>query len=291
MIAADKYQATCISIDFRNIKTTQPDIIARIIEIDETSPNCFREMDCLLRADQAVASFILRVANSPIYNRSQPIRTLPIAISLLGINIIRSLVILAFSRSVFTKSKNTLVCKHIWHHSLLTAIASYNLCLELGESAQCEEAFVAGLVHDIGKVLLFSHARKAYMQALGYALEQNCSSVEAERLFLGTDHRHIGLQAVREWRLPAQFSLYAGANLDQLSVEQTENKVLLCLAVANAYVKGMGFGANPLEPEFLKQNLSAYGLTEELIDPMFEPIYLQTLMNNEIFQYCAYDQH
>lgn len=291
MIAADIHETTHTSIDFRNIKTTQPEIIARIIEIDETSPNCFREMDCLLRADQAVASFILRVANSPIYNRSQPIRTLPIAISLLGINIIRSLVILAFSRSVFSKSKNTLVCKHIWHHSLLTAIASYNLCLELGEAAQCEEAFVAGLVHDIGKVLLFSHARKAYMQALGYTLEHNCSSVEAEQLFLGTDHRQIGLQAVHEWRLPAQFSLYVGTNLDQLSSQQAKNKVLLCLAVANTYVKGIGFGANPLEPEILKEHLSVYGLMEELIDPLLEATYLQTLMDNEIFQYCANDQH
>ncbi|MDF0677955.1 MAG: HDOD domain-containing protein, partial [Nitrosomonas sp.] len=98
----------CI-IDYKTIKSAQPEIISRIIEINEESPNCFREMDHLLRSDQVVASFILRVANSPIYNRSQPIRTLPIAISLLGINIIRSLVILAFSRSVFSKSKNALV--------------------------------------------------------------------------------------------------------------------------------------------------------------------------------------
>ncbi len=291
MIATGKRETNHTAIDFKNIKTTQPEIIARIIEIDETSPNCFREMDCFLRADQAVASFILRVANSPIYNRSQPIRTLPIAISLLGINIIRSLVILAFSRSVFSKSKNMLICKHVWHHSLLTAIASYNLCLELGDAAQCEEAFVAGLIHDIGKVLLFSHARKEYMQALSYALEQNCSSTEAEQLFLGTDHRQIGLQAVHEWRLPTQFSLYVGTNLDQLSVQQAENKVLLSLAAANTYVKGMGIGANPLEPETLKENLLAYGLTEELIDPVLNETYLQTLMDNEIFQYCANDQH
>ncbi|MDT8364136.1 MAG: HDOD domain-containing protein [Nitrosomonas sp.] len=291
MIAASDNEISPIAIDFKNIKTTQPDIIARIIEIDESSPNCFREMDCLLRADQAVASFILRVANSPIYNRSQPIRTLPIATSLLGINIIRSLVILAFSRSVFSNSKNTLVCKHIWHHSLLTAIASHRLCLDLGETAQCEEAFVAGLVHDIGKVLLFSHARKEYMQALSYALEQDCPSVDAEQFFLGTDHRQIGLQAVHEWRLPIQFSQYVGTNLDQLSDQQAENKVLLSLAVANAYIKGMGIGANPLPPEVLKENLSAYGLAEAFIDSMLEATYLQTLMDNEIFQYCAHDQH
>lgn len=276
-------------IDYKTIKSTQPEIISRIIEIDEESPNCFREIDHLLRADQAVASFILRVANSPIYNRSQPIRTIPIAISLLGINIIRSLVILAFSRSVFSKSKNALVRTHVWHHSLLTAIASYNICSEIGEPVDCEEAFVAGLVHDIGKVLLFTHVRKDYMDALTYALETDCSSREAEQKFLGTDHYQIGEQAAREWKLPAQFQLYVGADLDQLIPGQTENKILLWLAIANNLIKGAGIGANPCDPEVRKEKLMAYGLSEEYVDHLLDEAFFQKLINDEIYQFCAND--
>lgn len=278
----------CI-IDYKTIKSTQPEIISRIIEIDEESSNCFREMDCLLRSDQVVASFILRVANSPIYNRSQPIRTLPIAISLLGINIIRSLVILAFSRSVFSKNKNTLVRTHIWQHSLLVAIASYNICSELGESADCEEAFVAGLVHDIGKILLFTHARKDYMDALTHALESDCSSREAEQKFLGTDHYQIGEQAVRAWKLPSQFQLYVGTDLDQLIPEQTENKIPLWLAIANNLIKGAGIGANPCDLDVRKEKLIAYGLSEEYADHLLDEAFFQKLINDEIYQFCAND--
>jgi putative nucleotidyltransferase with HDIG domain len=246
-------------------------------------------MDMLLRSDQAVASFILRVANSPIYNRSQPIRTLPIAISLLGINIIRSLVILAFSRSLFSKSKNELVCKHVWHHSLLTAIASYDIYLELGEFEACEEAFVAGLLHDIGKVLLFTHARKEYIGALSYALENSCPSREAEQKFLGTDHHQIGRQAVKEWKLPQQFYQYVGIDLDQPFPEQAENKVLLSLAVANSLVKGAGIGANPDDPAVRKEKLMNYGLSNELADHLLDEAFFQKLITNEIYQFCAYD--
>lgn len=276
-------------IDYKIIKSTQPEIISRIIEIDGESPNCFREIDRLLRADQVIASFILKVANSPIYNRSQQIRSLPIAVSLLGINIIRSLVILAFSRSVFSKTKNALVCKHIWHHSLLTAIASYNICLALGKQGDCEEAFVAGLVHDIGKVLLFTHARKDYMDALVYALENNCPSSEAEQKFLGTDHYQIGMQAVREWKLPPQFQLYIGTNLDQLLPEQAENKILLWLAIANSLIKGAGIGANPHDPDIRKERLMSYGLNKDFTDSLLDEAFFQKLINDEIYQFCAHD--
>lgn len=276
-------------IDYKQIKATQPEIISRIIEIDEESPNCFREMDRLLRSDQIVASFILRVANSPIYNRSQPIRTLPIAVSLLGINIIRSLVILAFSRSVFSKSKNALVRRHIWHHSLLTAIASYNICLEFGKPEDCEEAFVAGLVHDIGKVLLFTHARKEYMDALTYALENNCSSKEAEQKFMGTDHYQIGKEAVREWKLPPQFQLYVGTELDQLLPGQTGNEILLWLAIANNLIKGAGIGANPTDPAVRKEKLMSYGISEEVSDHLLDEVFFQKLVSDEMYQFCAND--
>jgi putative nucleotidyltransferase with HDIG domain len=276
-------------IDYKKIKATQPEILSRIIEIDEESPNCFREIDRLLRSDQIVASFILRVANSPIYNRSQPIKTLPIATSLLGINIIRSLVILAFSQTVFSKHKNTLVRTHLWQHSLLVAIASYNICAELGDSIDCEEAFVAGLVHDIGKVLLFTHARKEYMEALTYALENNFSSKEAEQKFMGTDHHQIGREAVKEWKLPSQFQLYVSTDLDQLTPEQTDNKILLWLAIANHLIKGAGIGDNPYEPDIRKEKLMAYGLSEETSDYLLDEAFFQKLINDEMYQFCAND--
>lgn len=279
------------TIDYKTIKATQPEIISRIIEIDEESPNCFREMDHLLRADQAVASFILRVANSPIYNRSQPIRTLPIAISLLGINIIRSLVVLAFSRSIFSKTKNALVCRHIWHHALLTAVASYTISAELGNPENCEEAFVAGLVHDIGKVLLFTHARKAYMQALTYSLDNYCPADLAEQKFLGTNHNLIGEQAVHAWKLPKQFLHYVGTNLDQFKPADSDDQILLSLAVANCLVKGAGFGANPDEPEELRDKLLGYDLQEEFVEHLLDEAFFQQLTENEIYQFCAYENH
>lgn len=120
------------SINFR-VVTAQPDFLARIIQINADSDRCFQEMDSLLRSDQGAVSLILRVANSAMYSRGKHINTIPHAINLLGINVIRSLAILSVSRSIFTQSKNRLIKKHVWQHSLLTALACQQICTKLGE--------------------------------------------------------------------------------------------------------------------------------------------------------------
>lgn len=274
-------------IDYKKIATTQPGIITKIIEINEESHNCFRDIDALLRSDQAIAAFILRVANSPIYSRSQVIKTLPIAISLLGVSVIRSLVILAFSRAVFAKSRNELVCKHVWHHSLLTAIASHRICYKLGDHAAGEEAFFAGLFHDIGKVLLFTHVQNKYMEALNYALEQHCSCADAEQKFLGINHRQVGEEAIKAWKLPEHFNRFVHNDLDRLAIGHIQDKVLLSLATANSIIKGRGFGANTIDSSIQKEKLIQYGLSEELSSQLLDEAFFEELFTSDIYQFCA----
>jgi HD-like signal output (HDOD) protein len=118
-------------INFKNIPV-QARIISNIINIDIDSYKCFFELDNLISSDQGVASLVLRVVNSPIYSRGNKVATIPLAISLLGYSVVRSLALLAFSRSLFSQTKNTIFRLHIWQHSLLTAIASQTICHKLG---------------------------------------------------------------------------------------------------------------------------------------------------------------
>lgn len=228
-------------INYRNV-AVQPEIISKIIKVDIDSHHCFRELDQLLKSDQGAASLVLRVANSAIYNRGKKINPIPVAISILGINIIRSLTILALTRSIFTQNENDLIRLHVWHHSLLTAITSQHICKELGGGNECEEAFIAGLMHDIGKMLLFSHYAEDYVDTVEFTLKNHCASFEAEQKLLGIDHLEVGQQAVKEWKLPEHFVSYMGMNLEEPMCDQTRSAVQLSLMAANSLLKGAGNG-------------------------------------------------
>ncbi|MEK6737016.1 MAG: HDOD domain-containing protein [Pseudomonadota bacterium] len=273
-------------INYRKL-AAQPDIISRIINLDTESENCYRDLDKLLRIDQSVAALVLRVANSPMYNRGKQIKTFPIAINLLGINIIRSLAVLALSRSIFNQSRNHLITKHLWQHSLLTAITSQMLCVEMGNAQEGEEAFIAGLLHDIGKILLFTHYTEQYLTTLKYILETNCPSAEAELQFLGIDHYEVGKQAIVEWKLPEYFKNYTGINLDSLTALTVKDKIQHSLAVANSLIKGTGIGATQLELSIRKNRLINLGMDDEFSDYLLGETFSQKVMQNELYQQCA----
>ncbi len=270
------------SIDYKKI-IAWPDLLTQIISIDTGSDTCFQEMDQLIRADQGMSSFVLRVANSAMYNCGKSIATIPHAISLLGANMIRSLAVLSVSRVIFTKNKNALFQRHVWQHSLLTALACQQICLEMAESRLAEEAFVAGLLHDIGKVLLHCHCQDDYPGILSYVLEHSYSCAAAEQKFLGINHNDVGKRAIAEWKLPAYFADYAGIDLESFQYDQTDNKIMLFLAIANSVIKNAGYGAHRLTSVERRDKLMCMGVDDTLCDLLLDDAFLQKLLHSDIY--------
>lgn len=270
------------AIDYKKI-IARPDLLTQIVNIDASAETCFQEMDQLIRSDQGSVSFVLRVANSALYSRGRPIKTIPHAISLLGIDIIRSLAILSVSRAIFTRSRNALFQKHVWQHSLLTALACQQICFEAGESKLAEEAFVAGLLHDIGKVLLNYNCPDDYPVILGYVLEHSCSCAAAERKFIDINHNDVGRRAVVEWKLPDYFADYVGIDLEVFDSDQADNKIMFFLAIANCLIKNAGFGAHMSTLIERREKLMRLGASEQLCKLLLEDGFLQKLQQNDIY--------
>jgi HD-like signal output (HDOD) protein len=274
-------------INFKNIPV-QAGIISNIINLDVNSHSCFYELDNLISSDQGVASLVLRVVNSPIYSRGNVVATIPLAVSLLGYSVVRSLALLAFSRSLFSQTKNALFRLHIWQHSLLTAIGSQSICEMLGNAKLHDEAFIAGLMHDTGKVLMFTHDPVAYENVIKYSLANNCGSIEAEIKYFGFDHCLVGLEAIQHWKLPDRFNDYMGTNITKHQPEKFSDVVLQCLTMANYLVKATGIGANPTKDlEIKKLALLNFGINEELSARLIEEQFINALMENDTYQLCA----
>jgi len=276
------------AIDYHNIPV-KADVIAGITRLNVESADCFRDLDNYVCSDPGVATLVLRVVNSAFYSRGDKVTNIPRAISLLGFNVVRSLAMLAFSRSLFALTRNSLFQCHIWQHSLLTALAGQTICAELGDPNDRDEAFIAGLMHDMGKVLLFSHNQNRYLEVLAVVLSKGCTSIEAEREIFGGDHLEVGREAVAQWKLPARFADFMGTDLSRPDpAAWAGDPVRISLAAANYLTRSNGIGARPeADIETRRTGLVAFGLDPGRSAEWAQNEFMASFMEHETYRLCA----
>lgn len=277
----------CRNIDYANIPV-KSDVIAGIMRLDVESETCFRELDNYVCSDLGVATLVLRVVNSAFYSHGSHIANIPKAISVLGFNVVRSLAMLAFSRSLFGMTRNPMFQRHVWQHSLLTALAGQVICTALGDAADRDEAFIAGLMHDMGKVLLFNHSQRRYLDVLSLVLNRGLSSIEAEQRSFGCTHLEVGREAVARWKLPDRFVAFMGADLSAPPAAPLDDPVLVSLAAGNYLARSNGIGAQPQpDIEARKAVLASYGVDTGRAAEWSQDAFMASLAETEMYRLCA----
>jgi len=274
------------SIDFRNIPV-QADIISGILRLDSESTSCFRDLDSFVRSDQGVATLVLRVVNSPLYSRGRQIATISLAISVLGFNVVRSLSMLAFSRAMFSNVRDPDFKLHVWQHSLLTAIAARHICQSLGDARDKDEAFIAGLMHDMGAVLMFNHDAAGYRQVMTQSIGQGADYLEVERQRFGFDRFQVGREAVGEWKLPDRFNDFLGADPRSPALSAAD-PVLHSLAVAHCLIESAGYGVPAAADEAARRALlGRFDLEPALVESWLQADFVASLKSDDTYQLCA----
>jgi putative nucleotidyltransferase with HDIG domain len=151
--------------------------------------------------DQALTAKVLRLANSTFYGMSRKVRTIPQAISVLGFETVRTLITAAaVTDHFFGNDKSNFNFTAFWRHALGTAVCARVLARTLHVNQ--EYAFVAGLLHDIGRLVLVTFFSKQYDAVLAYRAEHDCYLFEAERQVLQVDHAVIGEALTQAWKFP-----------------------------------------------------------------------------------------
>ena len=184
-----------------------PQIVFKARQVIADPDSEMAELSDLLESDQAIATKVLKLANSAYYGLSGKVSSIRHASSLLGFNALGQLISMVGSASVLGKTLGgyDLDSAGAWRHSLLSASASRILALK--KAPQMEgDAFSAGLIHDVGKLVLDSHvlARKDEFDRLT-AGGRN-SMLAAEQRLLGLDHADIGYEVCQHWNIPEAIS-------------------------------------------------------------------------------------
>lgn len=157
----------------------------------------------IISADQSTAFKILKVANSPFYGFRGKIDTISKAILYLGLNEVKDIVFSLSVTSMFSSSKNTgyLEPKELWAHSIAVGILARMIAQAHG-IREIENFFLAGILHDIGKLVLLKYTFNEYKQVFGFISQKKCLIREAETDAFGFDHSEIGKILAERWKLP-----------------------------------------------------------------------------------------
>jgi putative nucleotidyltransferase with HDIG domain len=183
---------------------TLPEVALRVAQMASDLDSSADDMGREIAKDAALMGRLLRVANSPVFGHSQHISTISRAVATIGLMQVRDLTVgLAVIRA-FERIPNTLVTmESFWRQSVLCAIAAAHIVAR-SKIRHSETAFVAGLLHDIGKLVLFNKAPELARQALSMSVDSagELAFYLCERKVFGFDHAAVGAALARHWGLP-----------------------------------------------------------------------------------------
>ena len=179
-----------------------PDIYFRLREVLDDPDFAMAEVAVVISQDPAITLRLLHLVNSSFYGFSNKIETVSRAITLLGTEQIHDLVLAtAVARAFEGMSTSVMDMQTFWQRSICCAVISRNLAVLSGKRDK-ERLFVAGLLHDIGHLIMYQAIPDLAQQAILQAKERNELVHMAERRLMGFDYARVGGVLMRHWSLP-----------------------------------------------------------------------------------------
>lgn len=221
-----------------------PKSVQRILELTRDINCAPKDLVQVIDKDPVVTVKVLRVVNSAYYSLPKQITSINHAVVYLGINTIKNLVLgIASIGMLPAENAAGFDSQQYLIHSLTTASISKQLALRLG-NADPMDCFIAGLLHDFGKVVFAQFMPKEFRKALDSSQWNETSLHLALREIIGVDHAVVGAMLVEKWRFPSDL---IETIRHQYSPELTDTPMMACVFAANQISKklGLGFGGNP----------------------------------------------
>lgn len=183
-----------------------PGIVVRILKAVRDDNSCFAELGRIIAADPALAARLLKVANSSIYGFGGRIKSIENALALLGINSLKNIALsFIIVRQMQGRSDGYFDFQYFWKRSVTAAVAA-RLLAPLADH-DSDDAFVGGLLQDIGVLVFFHHCTDSYMEVLALKNSTAAPGHHIEQQLLGLSHARLGGALLRDWGLPESICL------------------------------------------------------------------------------------
>lgn len=251
-----------------------PEIINNIIALTDDPDSTVQDMEEAILKDSVLTTKILRLANSAYYGYARNISTISRAAVLLGFQAIKSLALASTVRTFLTDELKgySLEKDDLWTQSQTCAIASRFIAKQI-KYPNPEEAYIAGLLRDIGKTILNQHMEKEYADVLSKIEMHNMSFLDAEGEVLGFNHAEIGEKVAEKWNLPK--ALVDAIGHHHTPEQSNVNPLLVSIvhiADAITMMMGVGLGVDGLAYNLSPMAIETIGLNESQLENIISQV-------------------
>lgn len=248
-----------------------PDVYYRIMEVINSTRSSASHIAEAVGKDTSLLSRLLRLVNSAFYGFPSKIETVTRAVAIIGTKELSTLALGVAAVQYFNDIPSEYVdMKSFWRHSVACGVYARLMASEkVGVSE--ERLFVSGLLHDLGKLVLFRQIPLSARNAIETASSKKISLYEAEREMLGFDHAHLGALLLREWKIPAPLENAVRFHHSPLSSSSPLEPAILAAADALTMASGFNGSGSTVMPLISPQIWAETGLSSAV----FQPVILQ----------------
>ena len=248
---------------------TLPNIVKRIAEMVDSPETTGRQLGAEISRDQVISAKVLKLVNSGFYGFTQSISSIPHAVTMIGFNAVKSLVL---SSSVIDSMDEAF--PGLWDHSLACARTCMLIAEQLG-MPDTEELSTIGLLHDLGKVVIYQTMEGQFRRVRLRVEKKEMLVYQAEEEVLGVNHAEIGGWLLQRWALPASLTAPIADHHDFHPWRRyAERTGLLHLADVLCRAEGFGNGGDRKIPRLAPEALELLDMSiddvREIMDRMDE---------------------
>jgi len=221
-----------------------PQVASQVLRVSADPDANAEDLRKVISMDQALTSQILKISNSAMFGMVREVTTLTQAIMTLGFSTIKSVVIASSAKNLYHRGAVGLQERLIWEHALVSAIASRAFAKSL-RFPRMEEAFIGGLLHDIGKSVMGVKFPERYGSLLRTVYNEQGVCLDLELDTFGFDHAMVGEALVNKWNLAPSLQAAVRFHHDPIHAPEDYQELSAIVALANhlALEEKVGIGS------------------------------------------------
>ena len=256
-----------------------PDVVSEVLRATDDPSTVIEDVCEILQRDPVLAARILRISNSPYYGMRQHVGTLKLALVILGIREVRNTVLgVSVIDSLGNEQTDAILSKAFWDHAVIVAGLARKIGALLEISAR-DEAFVSGLLHDVGKMVLARQLTKQYSKVYRDSGGSELELCEAEQAAFGFTHAEAAACLTMRWNLPQTLTdaICMHHYTEEQALHRARDPQLAAVVRLADRTARCDFSGDSTDDLSTPGDLEAWGLLEDVKRPLPEGVRKETL--------------